>query len=64
MIAFSGNAGGIVQGSVIGTEQQNLTIGGSSQIVIQGRGTTNVPTGVSFGNHLGPLPGTYDEVMP
>jgi hypothetical protein len=63
-VTFSGNAGGSIQGSIINMEQNTLAVGGSSDIVIIGTGTTNVPTGVSFGDHMAPLPGTYDEVMP
>lgn len=61
---FSGNAGGTVQGSVVALQDRPMTLSGNSAIVIASTGTSNYPTGVSFGNTYTPLPGTYLEVAP
>ena len=63
-ISMTGNAGGTVQGSVIGMQDLPLTLNGHSSITISSTGTTNFPTGMSFGNDYTPLPGTYMEVAP
>lgn len=63
-LTMSGNAGGTVQGSVIGMQDVPLSLNGSSDIVISSTGTTNYPSGMSFGNFYTPLPGTYIEVQP
>ena len=63
-LTMSGNAGGIVQGSVIGMQDAPLSMNGSSDIVISSTGTSNYPSGMSFGNNYTPLPGTYVEVQP
>ncbi len=63
-ISMTGNAGGTVQGSVIGTENQPLTINGSSDITIASTGTSNFPAGVTFGGYYAPLPDTYVEIVP
>lgn len=61
---FSGNAGGTVQGSVISLKDVPMTLGGNSDITIASTGTSNYPTGVSFGSYYTPLLDTYVEVMP
>ena len=68
---MSGNATGTVQGSVIamydssvGGASSSVYLNGSSDIIISSTGTTNYPTGMSFGNDFTPLPGTYSEVTP
>lgn len=61
-ISFSGNAGGVVKGSVIGLNDYQMSIGGSSDIIIASTGTTNYPTGVTFGSKFAPLPDTYIEL--
>ena len=63
-ISMSGNAGGTVQGTVIGMTDNPITLGGNSSITIASTGTSNYPSGLSFGNYYAPLPGTYIEVTP
>jgi Tfp pilus assembly protein PilX len=70
-VSMSGNATGTVLGSVIamydssGTgSSSSVYLNGSSDIIINSTGTTNYPTGMSFGNNYTPLPGTYQEVTP
>jgi len=70
-VKMSGNATGTVQGSVIamydssvGGSSSSVYLSGSSDIIISSTGTTNYPTGMSFGNDFTPLPGTYAEVTP
>ncbi|HZL37820.1 MAG TPA: hypothetical protein VFC78_21055 [Tepidisphaeraceae bacterium] len=61
---YSGNAGGVVQGTVINLNDSAMSMAGNSDIIIASTGTTNYPAGVSFGNKFAPLPGTYEEVAP
>jgi hypothetical protein len=63
-VSMSGNAGGTVDGSVIGMTDNPLSLNGHSSITISSTGTTNYPSGMSFGNSYTPLPGTYQEVTP
>jgi len=63
-LSMSGNAGGTVQGSVIGMQDVPMTLNGSATINISSTGTSNSPSGVSFGAIFAPLPGTYLEVNP
>lgn len=70
-VNMSGNAGGTVQGSVVAVydssasgSSSSVYLNGSSDIIISSTGTTNYPTGMSFGNNFTPLPGTYMEVTP
>lgn len=63
-ISMTGNASGTVQGSVIGMQDVPMTLNGHASITISSTGTTNYPTGMSFGNDYTPLPGTYIEVQP
>jgi Tfp pilus assembly protein PilX len=70
-VSMSGNATGTVQGSMIAMYDSSATgssssvyLSGSSDIIISSTGTTNYPTGMSFGNDYTPLPGTYSEVTP
>ena len=63
-ISMTGNAQGVVQGSVIGMTDNPLTLNGHSSITISSTGTSQFPTGMSFGNDYTPLPGTYLEVLP
>jgi hypothetical protein len=60
-ISFTGDAGGTVQGSVINLASVEMDINGSADIVIAATGTTNYPTGVTFGVKYVPLPDTYVE---
>lgn len=48
-IKFWGNAGGVVKGSVINMNDVQMDVGGSSQVTIASTGTSNYPTGVTFG---------------
>jgi hypothetical protein len=61
-IKFSGNAGGIIKGSVVGLNDYQMDISGSSDVIIASTGTTNYPTGVTFGTKFAPLPDTYVEL--
>jgi cytoskeletal protein CcmA (bactofilin family) len=61
---FSGNAGGTVNGSVVALKDTSLVLSGNSDIIIASTGTTNYPTGVSFGNDYVPVPGSYLELLP
>src|SRR5439155_13662395 len=61
-INFSGNAGGVIKGSVINMADLEMDVDGSSDIVIASTGTSNYPTGVSFGIKYTPLPDTYVEL--
>jgi Tfp pilus assembly protein PilX len=61
---MTGNATGVVQGSVITIQDVPMTLNGHASITISSTGTSNYPTGMSFGNAYTPLPGTYIEVTP
>ena len=51
-----------MKGSIINLEDVPMNINGSSQITIASTGTSNYPTGVSFGKKYTPLPDTYREL--
>ena len=61
-IRFWGNAGGVVKGSIVGLNDLQMDIGGSSEITIASTGTSNYPTGVTFGSKFAALPDTYVEL--
>jgi hypothetical protein len=61
-VKFWGNANGIVKGSVINLEDVQMDVGGTAVVTIASTGTTNYPTGVTFGIKLAPLPDTYIEL--
>lgn len=63
-LSMSGNASGTVQGSVIGMQSAGMALGGNSSITISSTGTTNFPSGMSFGNNYTPCKDTYTEVEP
>ncbi len=63
-LSFSGNAGGTVNGSVIGLADQPLSLAGNSDIIISSTGTSQYPAGVFFGSQYVPLSDTYQEVVP
>jgi Tfp pilus assembly protein PilX len=63
-VSMTGSAGGTIQGSVIATENQALTVNGSAGVTIAGTGTSNYPSGVTFGSYYSPLPDTYMEIIP
>jgi hypothetical protein len=62
-LEFSGTAGGTITGSVLNLRDSAMTIGGTSDVVIQSVGTSNYPAGVFFGSHYTPLPKTYVEAL-
>jgi len=61
-IRFWGNAGGVIKGSVINMADVQMDVGGSSEVIIASTGTSNYPTGVTFGLKFAPLPDTYVEL--
>lgn len=61
-LSMTGNAHGTVEGSIIGMTDNPLTLNGHASITISSTGTTNFPSGMSFGDDYTPLPGTYLEV--
>jgi hypothetical protein len=63
-LSFSGNAGGTVNGSVVGLADSPLTLNGNSDIIINSTGTSQYPAGVFFGSQYVPLSDTYQEVLP
>jgi hypothetical protein len=63
-ISMTGNAGGTVMGSVIGLQNNVMSVNGSSDITIASTGTSNFPAGVYFSQHFVPLQDTYEEVRP
>jgi len=67
-VNMSGSATGTVNGSVItmydAAGSNSVSLSGSSDIFIDSTGTSNYPSGMSFGNNYTPLPGTYLEVAP
>ncbi len=62
-MAFSGNAGGTITGSVINLDDTAMTFSGNDTIKIQSRGTNNFPAGVKFGSDYVPLADTYLEII-
>ena len=63
-LSYTGNAGGTVDGSVIGLADKPLTLNGNSDIIINSSGTSQYPAGVFFGSQYVPLSDTYQEVHP
>ena len=67
-VSMSGNATGTVKGSVItmydAVGSNSVYLNGFAEIYIDSTGTTNYPSGLSFGSNYTPLPGTYLEVAP
>ena len=63
-VAMTGNAGGTVQGSVVGMTDNPLTLNGNASITISSTGTSNTPSGISFGEIFTPAAGSYLEVTP
>jgi len=59
---ISGTAGANVSGTVINLDDTAVKLTGTSDIIIASTGTSNYPSGVTFGNHFDPLPGTYQEL--
>jgi hypothetical protein len=63
-IHFDSNAVGTVRGSVLNLADTFVEMDSNARITIEAMGTNNYPTGVHFGSHYEPLPGTYREVLP
>jgi Tfp pilus assembly protein PilX len=63
-LSYTGNAGGTVNGSVIGLGDTQMSMNGNADIIINSSGTAQYPSGVFFGNQYVPLPDTYQEVAP
>jgi hypothetical protein len=61
-VRFWGSADGIVKGSILNLADVQMDVGGTSQVTIASTGTSNYPTGVTFGNKFAPLPDTYIEL--
>jgi hypothetical protein len=63
-ITVDGSASLIVKGSLINLEPNLLLVKGNGDVVIASTGTTNYPSGLRFGSHYFPVPGSYREVKP
>lgn len=63
-INMTGNAGGTVVGSVVNLSDTNMTINGSSEILIASTGTKDYPAGVYLEQYYRPCIDTYSEVKP
>ena len=63
-ITVDGSSQLIVKGTLINLEPNPLLVKGSGEVVIASTGTTNYPSGLRFGEHYFPVPGTYREVKP
>jgi hypothetical protein len=59
---FSGSATGVIKGTMINMKDNLLTVGGSSEVIIAGDGTTNFPVGLTFGKKYEALSDTYEEL--
>jgi Tfp pilus assembly protein PilX len=58
---FTGNAGGLVKGSIINLGATPMALTGNSNITIESQGTSNYPPAIRFGSAYSPLPYTYSE---
>ncbi|MGE5610211.1 MAG: PilX N-terminal domain-containing pilus assembly protein [Bacillota bacterium] len=63
-VTMSGNAGGTVVGSVINLSDTQMSVNGSSEILIASTGTQDYPAGVYIEQYYGPCIDTYSEVKP
>jgi hypothetical protein len=63
-IEFSGNAGGIINGSVINYSDQQMIFSGNSDLAIDPSGITEIPTGFIQEIVLNYDPDSYSEVVP
>jgi hypothetical protein len=61
---FSGNAGGTINGSVVGLANSTMALSGNSAILINSSGTTQYPAGTFFNSNYAPLSDTWQEVLP
>ena len=62
-IEFSGNAGGIVNGSVINYSDTKMTVVGSSDIVFNRSGITEIPAGYVQETVIHYSPTAYEEIV-
>jgi hypothetical protein len=63
-ITVDGSASLIVKGTLINLDPNLLLVKGNGDVVIASTGTTNYPSGLRFGSHYFPVPGSYREVKP
>jgi hypothetical protein len=63
-ITVDGSASLIVKGTLINVDPNLLLVKGNGQVMIASTGTTNYPSGLRFGSHYFPVPGSYREVKP
>jgi hypothetical protein len=61
-IDFHGTAGGVIKGSVINLRDSALNMSGTADIIIESTGTSNAPSGLTFGSNFAVLPDTYEEL--
>lgn len=62
-IAFSGNAGGVINGSVVNYSNDPMTLYGNSDLVFNRSGIEATPSGFGPSKRLEFLPSTYSEVV-
>ena len=62
-ISFSGNAGGIINGSVVNYSDDPMTLNGNSDLVFNRSGIEATPSGFGPSKKLEFLPSTYEEVF-
>jgi hypothetical protein len=60
---MGGSAEGTIKGSLIQMNDLPTTIDGSADVVIASTGTTQYPSGVTFGVNYTGIPGSYTEVI-
>jgi hypothetical protein len=63
-ITVDGSASLIVKGTLINVDPNLLLVKGNGTVTIASTGTTNYPSGLRFGSHYFPVPGSYREVKP
>ena len=63
-ITVDGSAKLVVKGTLINLKEEELLVKGNGEVVIASTGTTNYPSGLRFGDHYFPVPGSYKEVKP
>ena len=61
-VDFGGNAGGVINGSIINLNNTQMDVRGSSEIVI-GPAPINLPPGVTFGTTYVPMYETFRELL-
>lgn len=63
-ILVDGSSQLIVKGTLINLGEETLLVKGNGEVVVASTGTTNYPSGLRFGDHYFPVPGSYSEVKP